>query len=200
MIRKVSRLSGEFLDYPDRVWIVRTFSRLSGQSLDYRDSFLTIRIVSLPTWPKKFLIAKTFQIFAKTFRVAMLPCYHGFSDSDLCVLRKYWTILKSCKNDRIKVDSAKKCDILSRSLEPPFWVVRLFQKRRLYFSKAECWNLCWEILLILRIMLGAVLEDNCVIVGRALHPLFYHSTKLTITKFWSLLVQKLEIKFAFVPG
>ena len=148
----------------------------------------------------RYMTPQIFRISAKTFRVAMLPCYHGFSDSDLCVLRKYWTILKSCKNDRIKVDSAKKCDILSRSLEPPFWVVRLFQKRRLYFSKAECWNLCWEILLILRIMLGAVLEDNCVIVGRALHPLFYHSTKLTITKFWSLLVQKLEIKFAFVPG
>ena len=45
-----------------------------------------------------------------------------------------------------------------------------------------------------------VLEDNCVIVGRALHPSFYHFTKLTIAKFQSLLVQKLEIKFAFVPS
>ena len=54
----------------------------------------------------------------------------------------------------------------------------------------------WQgILLILRII-----EHNCVIVGRALHPSFYHLTKLTIlTKLWSLLVQKLEIKFAFVP-
>ena len=54
---------------------------------------------------------------------------------------------------------------------------------------------CQGILLILRII-----EHNCVIVGRALHPSFYHLTKLTIlTKLWSLLVQKLEIKFAFVP-
>ena len=45
-----------------------------------------------------------------------------------------------------------------------------------------------------------MLEDNCVIVGRALHPSFYHFTKLTIAKFQSLLVQKLEIKFAFVPS
>ena len=55
---------------------------------------------------------------------------------------------------------------------------------------------CQGILLILRII-----EHNCVIVGRALHPSFYHLTKLTIlTKLWSLLVQKLEIKFAFVPS
>ena len=85
------------------------------------------------------------------------------------------------------------------SLETFSYGKRLFHKRRFHFYKPECWNLCWEILLILRIM-PPVLEDNCVIVGRALHPLFYHSTKLTITKFWSLLVQKLEIKFAFVPG
>ena len=55
---------------------------------------------------------------------------------------------------------------------------------------------CQGILLILRII-----EHNCVIVGRALHPSFYLLTKLTIlTKLWSLLVQKLEIKFAFVPS
>ena len=35
----VSGLSGEFLDYPDTLYIVRTVSRLSGKSLDCPDSF-----------------------------------------------------------------------------------------------------------------------------------------------------------------
>ena len=95
IVQTVSRLSGQAL------WIVQTVLRLSEQCLDCPDSFKIIRTVSGLSGqltnhpPDSFLanstvlnkyiysIAKTFLIFAKTFRIAMLPGYHGFSDSGL---------------------------------------------------------------------------------------------------------------------
>ena len=38
--------NGQFLDYPDTLWIVRTVSGISRQSLDYPDSLCIIRTVS----------------------------------------------------------------------------------------------------------------------------------------------------------
>ena len=88
IIQKVFILFGQFLDCPDSFWIFQTVFRLSGQSLDNPDSFLTIRIVSLPIrlfWANIYLTAKT-------FRVAMLPPYHGFSNSGKTVSKDIFSL------------------------------------------------------------------------------------------------------------
>ena len=46
IVRTVSKWAGKFIDYPDSLWIVRTLSRLSGKSLDCLDSSYIILTVS----------------------------------------------------------------------------------------------------------------------------------------------------------
>ena len=95
IVRTVSRISRQSQDYPDSFQIIRTISELFQQSLDYSDSFQNIRTVSeqFSNHPKSFLAnrtvlnkiicpgAHTYRIFAKAFWIAMLPRYHGFSNS-----------------------------------------------------------------------------------------------------------------------
>ena len=76
------QLCGQFLGCPESFWIIRTVSRLPGQFVECPDSFQTIRTVSLSTgqfWTNA--LSQKLSGFAKTFRIAMLPRYHGFSDS-----------------------------------------------------------------------------------------------------------------------
>ena len=92
MACKVSRWSGKFPDGLDRFQIFWTVSRWPGQFLDGIESFQMAWKVS--RWPGKFPDGlKSFQMvwklsmfiklsrFTKTFQVALLPCYPGFSAS-----------------------------------------------------------------------------------------------------------------------
>ena len=73
--RTVSRLSGQFLDYPHSLWIIRTVSRLSGQCCWLSGQFPDFRKVFGLSWkfPALFRIDMN-------FKVQYLPYCKNFPD------------------------------------------------------------------------------------------------------------------------
>ena len=84
MVWKSSRWSGKFPDGLDRFQMIWTVSRWPGQFLDGMESFQMAWKVS--RWPGNFLCLYKLSRFTKTFQVALLPCYLGFSASEVHVI------------------------------------------------------------------------------------------------------------------
>ena len=87
-IRKLFRLSGNFPGYPEIFRIIRKISSLSGNFLGYPETFWTIQLIStlsrnFPKGPESphcnfRVYSQNLSERAKTFRMAMPPCYPGF--------------------------------------------------------------------------------------------------------------------------
>ena len=87
-IQKLSRLSRNFPRCPEIFRIIRKISSLSGNFLGYPETFWTIQLIStlsrnFPKGPESphcnfRVYSQNLSERAKTFRMAMPPCYPGF--------------------------------------------------------------------------------------------------------------------------